>query len=50
MNKIDLSLLISSIFMLKQSVLKDYLFKVMKENSAWDYLYDAFWNLYSIQK
>ena len=31
MNKIDLSLLISTIFMLKQSVLKDYLFKVMKK-------------------
>ena len=31
MNKMDLSLLISTIVMLKQSTLKDYLFKVMKK-------------------
>jgi len=31
MNKMDLSLLISTIIMLKQSTLKDYLFKVMRK-------------------
>ena len=31
MNKMDLSLLISTIFMLKQSILKDNLFKIMKK-------------------
>jgi hypothetical protein len=31
MNKMDLSLLISTIMMLKQSILKQYLFKVIKK-------------------
>lgn len=31
MNRMDLSLLISTIMMLKQSILKEYLFKVMKK-------------------